>query len=701
MSLTGKLSPLGANTLSSLLNSEGFNINPTAAGFMGSSNSYTNYVPGTITTDTVLSTLIGSSASPGIFATARSLYDTSDISEAVYRNLLSIGYASIPALGNTPTSDYNSIPASDTSTNWDTKWQYGFVRLIALQARNSFYLNNGSYSDFVSSFSQCISFKNYRNRTISTLSNAITYLDGIYSNMNDLSTADITGVNIATLYWGQDLIATGRAIDLSKIDTFGNPAQLLLTLQGNNALTKAVSLALIVSGLTTAELGKILGKIEVATQEQQRKIYGAFSIIQGNDLVDVLTPINCQTPGLVSLADLLDPRKLFPNSYISLTVPKYNPIPLPTNSKTYFLIYTQDGVNLQLEGYGSDLYNVIPKELAIACGALSASLLQIKNIKQMKIEKFSQVVTNLETMSQLAVGGTNLPTNTASVTSALAQVGTGSGTSGMFTASDFFGAMSGLYYDFNKIQTLINQLQTPTLASMYSTLYTYISTPANAPYSTLQTQIDSINAEIAAIKLTKPTDAAALNTAWISICSSLKIEQAARALAIPTLADLTSSITDITSFAESIPTYALDTDPYEVSQVLEAITSGSPSTNIATGSVTPANNNAVGSLGGQSLVGYMREIRNATRIGLAGGILDNDISDVIPVPPQNRLGINRITGAPTVLGSLAGSPERNLIPDNLSIFNITGVLAPSVVTPDNAVHEVTTCNCDCWDLLNP
>lgn len=701
MSLTGKLSPLGTNALSSLLTGQGFNINPTTAGYMGSSSSYTNYVPGTVTETTVLNKLIGSSASPGILAIAQSLYSTSAISESVYRNLLSMGYNSIPAFGNTPTSDYSAIPATDVSSNWATKWQYGFIRLIALQARNSFYLNNGSYSDFVSSFSQCMAYKAQTNKTISTLTNSSSYLSGAYSNMNDLTTSDITGVNIATLYWGQDLVATGRAIDLSKIDTFGNPADLLLTLQTNNALTKAVSLALLVSGLTAAELGRILGKIDIATQEQQRKIYGAFSIIQDGDLKDVLTPINCQTPGLKTLADLLDPRKLFPNSYISLTVPVYNPVPLPTNSKTYFLIYTQDGVNLQLDGYGSELYNVIPKELAIACGALRTSMLQIKNIKTMKIEKFSQVVTNLETTSGLAVNGTSTPVNTSSLTTALNALGTGSGPNNTYTASDFFGAMSGLYYNFNSIQNLIKQLQTANLATLYNNLYTYISTPANAPYSGLTAQINSINAEILLIKNTKPTQASTLNSAWSSICNSLKIEQAARQLALPNLTELSSSAIDIVSFVEALSTYALDTDPYQTSQVLEAIASGAPSTNLATGSSTPANNNAPGAQGGQSLAGAMREIRNANRIGLAGGVLDNDIPDVSPVPPQNRLGINRITGAPNVPGSLAGSPDKNLIPDNLSIFNITGVLASSVVKPSDAVQEVTTCNCDCWDILAP
>jgi hypothetical protein len=41
----------------------------------------------------------------------------------------------------------------------------------------------------------------------------------------------------------------------------------------------------------------------------------------------------------------LNPKKLFPNSYQSLTVPVYNTTQAVTNSKTYYPIYSGGGVN--------------------------------------------------------------------------------------------------------------------------------------------------------------------------------------------------------------------------------------------------------------------------------------------------------------------------------------------------------------------
>ena len=55
MSDTGKQSPLGVNTLSSLLQNIGFNINPTMANFVGSSTSLSSATElGKIVNDTCL-----------------------------------------------------------------------------------------------------------------------------------------------------------------------------------------------------------------------------------------------------------------------------------------------------------------------------------------------------------------------------------------------------------------------------------------------------------------------------------------------------------------------------------------------------------------------------------------------------------------------------------------------------------------------
>jgi hypothetical protein len=169
--------------------------------------------------------------------------------------------------------------------------------------------------------------------------NSLTFLDGTYSNMNDLITADVTGISLSTSVFGTDLINLGKALDLSTIWTFGYPSNLLATLKKYNALTPSLVVALLSTGLTSDEINQIANNTNVS-KDQQQKVYSAFLVIAGIDLATILVALNCNTAGLVTLADLLNVKKMFPESYLTLTVPIYNAVPGPTNSKTYYPIYT-------------------------------------------------------------------------------------------------------------------------------------------------------------------------------------------------------------------------------------------------------------------------------------------------------------------------------------------------------------------------
>ncbi len=259
----------------------------------------------------------------------------------------------IPALGNSkaPTFNWAGYPnwaSNYTYSNEVTRW--GYVRLFALQGYNEFNYNDGlpEYKDFLSAFMAASSFVEYTNKAILSMTNSQDFLDGTYSNMNDLISADIAGISLATSTFGRDLITSGKAINLAKISTFGLPSNLLETLQKYNAITKEVSLAILSSGLQLDELSQILTNFSAVTQEQERRLYAAYNLIVGDSLNDVLVPLNCKVRGLESLADLLNPQKLFPNSYQTLTVPVYNTTQGPTNSKTYYPIYVNGGLNSNL-----------------------------------------------------------------------------------------------------------------------------------------------------------------------------------------------------------------------------------------------------------------------------------------------------------------------------------------------------------------
>jgi len=813
MSLTGKYSPLNLNSLGSFVQNQGLRINANAELHMGTSTALSTHVMGTTTLNTVLRMLVHSIRS-GFLQTNLTCYDT----------LISIGSQSIPALGDSKPPQYlrsttlapypSAVPYTGEYTS------YGWLRTIPLQAHYEFYINNGSYSDFLHTFNMAHGFIGQSNKAIDAMNAADTYLDGTYSNMNDLITADLAGVSLALFFWGQDLIALGRALDLGTIDTYGRPSNLLKTLYKNKALTKAVNLALLAAGFSSDDMDYIIGG-EEATVEQQKKLYGAFSIVMGIDLVDALIPMNCQTKGLGTLADLLNPKMLFPTSYTTLTVPEYNATAGPTNSKTYYLLYTGGEVTSQvLNNYGEQLKTILPATLAASCAAFSATMLQVKNIKSADIERFGQVVRNLETVSDLGVNGTNVPTNQDIRNSSLPLIALGSGTKGRYTTCDFFGAMSGLPYNWSMLEGYLKALGTATLVNIYRNMYLAITwepatvtalyststdvdgntlyqvtgltlndigggygregtiadqlinlsnggtgtvvigtndseatlslfgrvmsvslTSAGPASSTIPTAtvvppygpgwpamndvvlsyISQANAEIATIKTNNPAAATAINNLYNTFGNRLTIEQNARSLGLRAekfLPDLSTIVTEIYGFMESLNIYAMQTEPCGAVQNIEAITDAT--------------------VGGNSIIGGMREVRNAQRLGLTGVEQDNEVgveqlvlprvngsipSTTIADPVTGRpivvpvittgpiVDIPIITGGPVGPSVVAGdsqdpaagnsntSPWTTLVPNSIDIISITPIVKPSILTPAQAIEDVILCNCDCWDNI--
>lgn len=410
MADTGKQSPLGINVLGTLLQNAGFYINPTAQGYFGVSRTNGQYDPGSIVNDTCLKWLtyaINDAYNRG----EASGNATPTVSTATYENLINIGQSRIAALGNSPpptyliedpsgvwdgeaTSGYPipgngetpatpydpPVPPEYLGQGQDARWfpflssnpdfsvsQWGWIRLLALQAWNEFNWNGEDVGmdpadrtvidpeyivqlkEFTSSFLSADSFVNYSNKALFAMQNSKTYLKGIYSNMDDLITGDITGVTLSSRGFGQDLLNLGKALDLATINTFGLPSNLLKTLHSNKSITKTVSLALLAAELSTSDIeGIATGLITPVSKEQEQKIYSAFLFITGTDLQEVLQSLNCKTKNLTSLADLLSVKKIFPISYTSLTVPVWNTEPGPTNSKTYYLLFIKQELNPQL-----------------------------------------------------------------------------------------------------------------------------------------------------------------------------------------------------------------------------------------------------------------------------------------------------------------------------------------------------------------
>lgn len=376
-------------------------------------------------------------------------------------------------------------------------------------------------------------------------------------------------------------------------------------------------------------------------------------------------------------------------------------------------------VNYQIlpQGFGSYLQGILPEHLAIACGAFGYSMQQVNNIKTVPIEKFAQVVANLETTKDLPdVAGTNVPVDTSETQSALELVALGSGPNGMYTYSDFFGCMSGLPYPWQRIQELIEITQTSTLATIYANLYTATTGPTLGLDAAIQAQIDLANDEISRLFNTRGSDAniQELIDLWDATGTQLGLEQQARVAGLPVLptprdSTLNTFPTIQYAFVDSLPQMAPETQPHMAAQTIENISD-------------------INLISGQSMIGVLRETRNQERLGLAGIKLDNNISselspekenewiangtvdgsipaytDVIPLgsydPTTDSYILDSGETLPTgdsIPGSLATSPYTNIIPPNLNTVYTSDVLPNTSYSVSDAIDQVIECNCDCW-----
>lgn len=393
-------------------------------------------------------------------------------------------------------------------------------------------------------------------------------------------------------------------------------------------------------------------------------------------------------------------------------------------------------------GFGSYLDGILPPDIATSAGTFAVTMQQVKNISSIPIEKFAQIVTNIETINGLTINGTTVPVDTTLVSGALPLIALGSGPYGTYTMSDFFGCMTGLPYIGIDILGLINALETPTLYNIYKQLYlavTWERATVSVQYSTYQVEvdpgpppsyvtyyhvtgltvtysgggygregaaapiitisnggsgtttigtddtavpgnfgrvltatlsssgsdttsvptatiafppgtgsfsnsivqgyIDAANVEIAIIQSNNQRLSEQMNSNWNDTGTQLTIEQRAIDTGLPVAVPPVEVVTDLAqfpttqyAFTDSVPQFALNTDPHMQAQSIEAIAN-------------------ICSPGGQSIVGMMREARNQARLTQIGISLDNNISDSVTAVENKTLLAN---------GSINNTPPATL-----------------------------------------
>lgn len=183
------------------------------------------------------------------------------------------------------------------------------------------YMGNGDVSKFVQNFTAAIGYCSTTNIFIDSAANANNYLGPTFTNMDNLVTGGLTEINCATQAMGDDLNNAGQYIDLANLDNYGTPLALIQQISRKAGTVSPLIVALTNAGVDENIVLGLSDPAVVVTDTVQKLMYQALQSITGSELAGILQILGVWTPNINTLADLLNPAVMYPNSYPSLTTP--------------------------------------------------------------------------------------------------------------------------------------------------------------------------------------------------------------------------------------------------------------------------------------------------------------------------------------------------------------------------------------------
>ena len=545
----------------------------------------------------------------------------------------------------------------------------------------------GNAKKFGSILGSAEGFVGSANEMISAATNsASAFAGGTFPGMDGIMSGNLTGITNALPDFGTDLGSLGSTIDFGSIADLGSPGQLLKNMEGAgnlgpmydkisnitvdpriatslggdlSTITNAVSAG--TSGLTLGSLGVDLNKVaEIGPSlpnNIQSQIFDSFESLDTAELGDVKNILGNTQTAITKGGDLMNPQKLFPTSFSTLTAP------LRTASVGDRAIYTANGaVNEEFNDLGERLSGALPDDLATANGALSRSIGQVKGIDGTTAKLLSTASSTAETLKDLDL----IKNQTSYVTDDVKNFWTtqykvesgitlATGPNGTFSVSDAIGYAAG-YNSAAPLQQ--NKIEMEKLiASGAMDVFTrddgsgsantgiykvidffcdgaYDPTPPATDYiipagvygaGTYATQTLAFEAIIAAAKTLITTFFSDNPGAQIIQRNHKRMqEQQAREKLIRTKMDLDLDVVqsqdnNAIQLASNLPNFALDTTAGGTGELLERVMN-------------------FDSTGGQAAVGAMREARNLNKLLTANIQVDAPIPTTPPANPGQIAG---------------------------------------------------------------
>lgn len=199
----------------------------------------------------------------------------------------------------------------------------GFSGLINNMASNI--MGDGDLTRFTQIFNQSQAWAGQANQFVNSYLNSgdlAQTFGSITGGMDNLITGSFNQVSQAFGALGGDLNKLGSLIDMNNLSNLGDPSALVRQLTSVGGLTGSVESTLRQIGLSNQDISQFgLGGFTSIADSANKLLYEGMTKITGNELLQIKDILNITTPNINNMADLLDPKKIFPSSFQTLTTP--------------------------------------------------------------------------------------------------------------------------------------------------------------------------------------------------------------------------------------------------------------------------------------------------------------------------------------------------------------------------------------------
>ena len=556
----------------------------------------------------------------------------------------------------------DSIPTAYAST-----YPTELLTTLLINTANR-YLGNGDVGKFAQALSIAQSYQELTNLFINSAHNAQTYMGDTFTSINNMTTGDITAVNLCTAEWGNDLANLGLLINLNNLDEMGSPVGLIKQLASIGGIIPVLPLLFTAFGVSQDVVVNLKSPSLSASVTDQKIMYAAMTNVTGEQLSQVLQVLGVKTANINSMADLLNPYKIFPNSFLTLTFTDVNNVSqrIYVNNTGTVNSAIEQALPTTIKTYGTmpyeSLAQIIPNDQALANKALATGMKGITGIASILLPKFAAAVSNVQTNFGLTlINAETAPINSATANYYQNTLAHGTGTNGTILITDILGTAAGVektqlsntVVTFSTMDltalTTVYQTMENVVTGVYGEPYlgpvvippgtpgagTYVATTEDSPNptpppanvtTTTATAADNAfvvliplaQADIDTLISTYPSQTTTLNNNWTAMMNQLALEQTTQTAAGLNYGNLVANSKDsIYSLIFSLPSYGQDTTVGGMSQFMEGV---SDLTNI----------------GGQAIVASLRQ--GQSKLSASGiGTSSNVPAAPNPAPPEATL----------------------------------------------------------------